>query len=218
MAGCGYGACPVNLICQHVVPTVKFGVGGVMVWSCFSWRVPAQLVVLCGTITAQANIDVLSTFLLSTVEEQFRDGNYIFQYDLAPVHNPRPVAEWFHDNNIPIMDWPEQSPYANPIEHLRVVLQRRLHSRPHRQTSVLFLSAALREEWADISQETFQHLIEDMPARVEVAIKAKGGTIPYRIPALPMEGATNFRRLSARCLDAFDHIVYVLGSIGRRSS
>ena len=62
-------------------------------------------VVLRGTITVKAYVDVLSTFLLPTVEEHFGDGNCIFQNDRAPVHNPRPVAEWLHKNNIPVMDW-----------------------------------------------------------------------------------------------------------------
>ena len=118
-----------------------------MVWSCFSWRGLAPLVVLRGTITAQAYVDVLNTFLLPTVEEQFGDGDCIFQHDRAPVHTARPVAEWLHDNNIPVMDWPAQSPDLNPIEHLWDVLERRLRARPHRPTSIPLLSAALREEW-----------------------------------------------------------------------
>ena len=135
--------------------------------------------VLHGTITAQAYIDVLGTLLLPTAEEQFGDGDCIFQHDGALVHNARPVAEWLHDNNIPVMDWPAQSPDLNPIELLWDVLERRLRARPHRPSSIPLLNAAHREGWAAIPQETFQHLVERMPARVEAVIKAKGGPTPY---------------------------------------
>ena len=152
----------------YVMPTVKFGVGGVMVWSCFSWRGPAPLVVLHGTITAQVYINVLSIFLLPTVEEQFGDGDCIFQHNRAPVHNVRSVV-----------DWPAQSPGLINKEHLWDVLECRLHARPHQPISIPLLSATLREEWDTIPPETFQYQIEHMPVTVEAVIKTNGGPTSY---------------------------------------
>ncbi len=120
---------------------------GVMVWSCLSWRGFAFLVVLRVTIIAQAYIVVLNTSLIPSVEEQFGDGDCIFQHNRAPVHTERRVVEWLHDNNIQVMDWPSQIPDLNPIEHLWDILERLFRTRSHRPISVLILSAALRESW-----------------------------------------------------------------------
>jgi hypothetical protein len=38
-----------------------------------------------------------------------------YQYDNAPCHKSRSVREWFVDNTVPEMDWPDQSADLNPI-------------------------------------------------------------------------------------------------------
>jgi hypothetical protein len=163
----------------YVVPTVKFGGDGNTAWGCFSWNGLGPLVILHGNLNAVGYKDILTHYILSTVEDQFGDDSCLYQHDSAPCHKAKSVREWFMDNDVPEIDWPAQNPDLNPIEHLWDELERRLCSRPQRRTSLTTLATALQEEWAAIPPKMFRHLVESLSGRVRAVIKAKGEPTRY---------------------------------------
>jgi hypothetical protein len=56
-----------------VVPTVKFGGGGITVWGCFSWNGLGPFIILYRNVNVEGYKDILSCCILSTVEDQFGD-------------------------------------------------------------------------------------------------------------------------------------------------
>jgi hypothetical protein len=133
-----------------VVPTVKFGGGGIIVWGCFSWNGLGSLIILHGNLHAEGYKDIMTRCVLSTIEDQFGDDDCLYQHNSAPCHKARSVREWFVDNKVPEMDWPAQNHERNPIEHLWDELECQLRSKPQCPTSLTALATALWEEWAAI--------------------------------------------------------------------
>jgi hypothetical protein len=163
----------------YVVPTVKFGGDGITVCGCFSWNGLGPLKILHGNQNMEGYKDILTCYVLSTIEDQFGDDDCLYQHDNAPCHKARSVREWFVDNKVPEMDCPAQRPGLNPVEHLWDELECWLRSRPHRPTSLNALATALQAEWAAIPPETFRRLVESLPTRDRGVIKANGGHIRY---------------------------------------
>jgi hypothetical protein len=87
-----------------VVPTVKFGGGGITVWGYFSWNRLGPLIILCGNLNAEGYKDILTRCILSTVGDQFGDDICLYQHDIAPCHKAGFVKEWFVDSKVPEMD------------------------------------------------------------------------------------------------------------------
>jgi hypothetical protein len=70
---------------ERIVPTVKFGGGGVMVWDCFSWFWLGHLIPVNGNLPT----------VLPTSWQQFGGGPFLFQHDNAPMHKARSIQKWF---------------------------------------------------------------------------------------------------------------------------
>lgn len=162
-----------------VVPTVKFGGGGILVWSCFSWYGLGPLVSMHGNMTAEQYEAVLDNYALPTLWQYFGNGPYLFQQDNAPCHTAHVITTWFEAMDVEKLDWPAQSPDLNPLEHLWDELERRLRARPTRPRNRTELFAMLKEEWSRIPVETYRKLVESLPRRVAAVIAANGGPTRY---------------------------------------
>ncbi|CAB4407386.1 unnamed protein product [Rhizophagus irregularis] len=141
---------------ECLIPTVKSGQQGVMVWGCFSKNNLGPLVKL-------------------------EDGqeNFIFQDDNAPIHTARVVKSWEEENEVNSLPWPAQSPDLNPIEHLWDELERQVRAHKPLPKNRENLWEILQEEWSNIEADKYQNLISSMPRRISAVINSKGYPTKY---------------------------------------
>ncbi len=61
-------------------------------------------------ITAPVYHDILEHFVLPSADQIFKDADFIFQQDLAPVHTAKSTKRWLNDYGVGVLDWPANSP------------------------------------------------------------------------------------------------------------
>ncbi len=68
-------------------------------------------------VTAPIYQDILEHFMLPSADQLFKEADFIFQQDLAPVHTAKSTKSWLNDHGVGVLDWPANSPDLNPIEN-----------------------------------------------------------------------------------------------------
>lgn len=162
-----------------IIPTVKHP-NKVMIWSVISGKGTGRLYVVKGIMKQDQYKEILKNRLLPQVSEWFPDGEpFVFMQDGAPCHTARSVKTYLGEQNIPLLDWPGNSPDMNPIENVWELMKREVAK------SVITTKAQLIEKiiWVwyhhPQMQQTVQACIDSMPRRIEALIAAKGGSTKY---------------------------------------
>lgn len=166
-----------NIDC--LIPTVKHGGDGVMVWGCFVNNRLGPLIEVDGRITGLKYREILEENLIPFLDSLGDQLTYLFQDDNAPAHTAKDTIKWKDEHSISCIEWPAQSPDLNPIEHLWDVLERKVRERkPHpRNKKELFV--VLKEEWMKINPEVVKNLVDSMPRRVKAVIDHDGNPTRY---------------------------------------
>ena len=87
-----------------------------MVWGCISQKDIGMLVKVYGKLDREGYVGILENALISSTHTLSMPRNWIFQQDNTTCHTSRLVQQWFHDENVTVMEWPAQSPDLNPVE------------------------------------------------------------------------------------------------------
>lgn len=185
---------------RYVKKTFKSAHVKVMVWACFTGERLGPLIVCDeGGIGAEEYEDILYDGLFSLIDDlleppedpgtiQVADENtYLFMQDNAPCHKATEVLKFLAERNIPVMEWPPQSPDLNPIENLWVVFKEAFHTRfmemfdhPSKSLEARYrYGEVLQEVWYSQGRALVDALIESMPRRVQAVLEAKGGWTKY---------------------------------------
>ncbi|GFT16090.1 putative transposase like protein [Trichonephila clavipes] len=95
------------------------------------------------------------------------------------VVKARSIKAFLAEQNIPLLDWPGNSPDMNPIENIWELMKREVAK------DVITNKTQLLERTIHVCnhhpqmQETVQSCIDSMPRRIEALIAAKGGSTKY---------------------------------------
>ena len=147
-----------------------------MVWGCFSRSGTGPLVRIDTIMDRFVYRDILRNHMLPYAEEEM-PLRWEFQQDNDPKHKSRLIQNWFSENNVPVMEWPSQSPDLNPIENLWDHLDRKI--RNHKISNKDELFAVIQNEWSSISKDFCASLVDSMARRCTAVISAKGYATKY---------------------------------------
>lgn len=166
---------------HHVIPTVKYGGGSLMVWGCMTSRGVGSIGDIYGKMNAAGYINILKTKLEESLNRRGIDeNNFIFQQDNDPKHTAKSTKAYLaEEKGYTVLPWPSQSPDLNPIEHLWRHLKIKLAQYDRRATSVHELWERVKVEWETFDEDICCKYIDSMPARVEAVINANGGNTRY---------------------------------------
>ncbi|UYV65848.1 CLCN3 [Cordylochernes scorpioides] len=153
-------------------PTVRQR--GIMVWGAIAYDSKSPLLRIQGTMTAQRYVDDV----LRPVTLPYLQGvpNALYQQDNARPHTARISQQALQD--VQMLPWPPYSPDLSPIEHVWVIIGRRLHALPQPRSEDE-LWQMVEREWRAIPQDAIRTLIDSLPRRVAACIAVRGGPTCY---------------------------------------
>ena len=116
---------------KYVKKTFKSAQVKVMVWACFTGDRLGPLIICDeGGIGANEYEDILYDGLFSLIDDLLvipddteevqvaNENAFVFMQDNARCHKANDVLQFLQENNVPVMEWPAQSPDLNPLENL----------------------------------------------------------------------------------------------------
>ena len=150
----------------------------VHVWGCFSSNGVGLIKRISGHVNAQKyteniinDIDVIGKCLV------FPEKQFIFQQDLAPPHRASSTKTFLEDMNVDLLDWPANSPDANPIENMWNVINLKLGQISAKTSDQLW--SAIQDIWYKTSKGQCEKLISSMPRRMLAIVKSRGYPTKY---------------------------------------
>lgn len=142
------------------------------VWGCFCATGIGELYRIEGILDQYGYLDILETPMQLSVDLLFNRENFLFQQDNDPKHTANSVKSYLAENDIPVMNWPAQSPDLNPIENLWSILEQKTSHRKVNTAAELF--NCLQDAWKNLPLTDLAALVESMPRRCQAVIDANG--------------------------------------------
>ncbi len=128
-------------------------------------------------INTEVYLDVLTNVVKPWLDENYPQGNYVWQQDSAPAHKSKICQAFCKDNFAkfwPSTMWPPSSPDANPLDFaVWGFIESKACATPHRNTSDL--KASITKEWEDMPVAFLTKTCRSFRPRLEAMVKAEGG-------------------------------------------
>lgn len=162
---------------RYVVDNVKHS-ASVMVWGCFTGsggRGSLYFLPPKTTMNGQRYMDMLKEKLVFWMRHHRATH---FLQDGAPCHTSKKVMAFLKEANIPVMDWPGNSPDLNPIENLWAIMKGKLKKNKN-ITSLPLLIRAIKELWVTLPRPLMLKLAHSMPSRIKKCLENGGQMTKY---------------------------------------
>ena len=132
-----------------------------------------------GTLINAKYRDILDAHLFPSIANIFGNAQhpFVFQDDNAPAHRAARMDQWYDETGVNRVQWPAQSPDANPIENLWDDIKRA--NTKDRPTTREGLVRSIFRAWDSITQERLQGLYATMPRRMRAIIRRRGYPTKY---------------------------------------
>jgi len=75
-----------------------------MIWGAMSSAGVGPLCFLKTNVTAPVYQEILEHLMLPFADQLFKDADFIFQQDLAPVHIAKSTKSWLNDHGVGVLD------------------------------------------------------------------------------------------------------------------
>ena len=111
---------------ENLLPTVKHGGDGVMIWGCMASNGIGNLEFIESILNKYDYLNILKRNLKQSAEKLSLEDQFYFQQDNDPKHTAEIVKLWLLYNAPKQLRTPPQSPDLNPIEHFWDLLERRI--------------------------------------------------------------------------------------------
>ena len=154
----------------------RFGGGLVVVWAGVTMNQRTRLFIVDGNLNAQRSVDNILQPVVVPFHGRMNQGA-VLQDDNAQPHRGRIVNEFVQQFNIRRLDWPANSPYLNPIEHIWDDLGRRVYRHNPPKTLV-----QLRQRLIQVEQhprETIRRCVQSMRKCCQACLNAHEGHTRY---------------------------------------
>jgi hypothetical protein len=141
----------------------------------------------CNSNTYIATVlEPMVKFLKHNYAGLLKEPGFRWVQDNAPAHGKQ-AQEFLKKHNIPVMDWPPNSPDFNPIERVWAILKQKLKAfycddKVIARCNVSRLRWRATREWNQLPQQTVRHLIMDRLPKVLAEAQQTGFETVSRLP------------------------------------
>ncbi|GFX95721.1 putative transposase like protein [Trichonephila clavipes] len=142
-------------------------------WNLGVWFVRYQAV--AAVLWIMFSEDTLGPILLTGVIKMCTSGDRWSSMTYSSVS----IKAFLAEQNIPLLDWPGNSPDMNPIENIWELMKREVAKDVITNKTQLLERIIHVHNHHPQMQETVQSSIDSMPCRIEALIAAKGGSTKY---------------------------------------
>ena len=151
-----------------------------MMWGCLTAKGVGYACRIDCNMDSELYVDILEDYLLPTLDFcKMNKEKIIFQQDNDAKHTSHMAQDWFDNNGIEVLQWPQRSPDLSLIGNLWWYLDSKLAEYEDDPSGMLELWERVETERNKIPADFCMKLIEIMPRRIVAVLKAKGGYTKY---------------------------------------